>query len=148
VHARNFVDLVGRILLAAIFIQSGYGKFLTLGDGSLAANIASSGLPSALAPFVVATELGGGILIAFGLLTRPVALLLAGFCLLTAALYHYDPANRGQMINFMKNVSMAGGFLVLLAHGAGGWSLDRLVFRRRGETSGEADVRRPAPLRS
>ena len=57
--------------------------------------------------------------------TRTAALLLAGFCLLTATIFHHNFADQQQMIHFLKDLAIAGGFLVLLANGAGPLSLDR-----------------------
>lgn len=129
----DLATLVGRILLSAIFILSGYGKIAGL--ARLEGQIAAIGLPSAMAPLVIATELGCGILILIGLLTRPAAFLLAGYCVLTAVFFHYSPGDAGQMNNFMKNFAMCGGFLVLMMHGPGRLSLDHLIFRGRDGTS-------------
>jgi putative oxidoreductase len=115
-------SLIGRALLSLIFITSGWSKIV--GYAGTAAYMAKAGLPGGLLPLVILTELGGGLLILFGFKTRLAALLLAGFCLIAGYLFHFDPANQGQMINFWKNITIAGGFLVLIAHGAGGWSLD------------------------
>jgi putative oxidoreductase len=82
-------------------------------------------VPAALLPLVIATELLGSIAIILGWKTRIVAFLLAGFTLLSALLFHNDFANQIQMVMFLKNVSIAGGFLLLVVHGAGPISLDR-----------------------
>ena len=63
-----------------------------------------------------------------GLFTRWAAIALAGFCVLAAYLFHYQPGDMMQMINFMKNVTIAGGFLVLAGSGPGAYALDN----RRG----------------
>jgi putative oxidoreductase len=73
---------------------------------------------------VIATELLGGLAIAFGWKTRAAAFLLAGYTLLTAFVFHNNFADQIQMIMFLKNVSIAGAFLTLLANGAGTLSLD------------------------
>jgi putative oxidoreductase len=91
--------------------------------------MASVGVPGALLPLVIATELLGAIAIIIGWHTRIVAFALAGFTLLSAILFHNDFANQIQMIMFLKNVSIAGGFLLLVAHGAGAYSLDRRAAR-------------------
>jgi putative oxidoreductase len=113
------VALLGRLLLALIFIDEGWLKITSYAGtrGYMEAN----GVPGALLPFVILTELGGGILVAVGLLTRLAAFVLMGFCLLTALLFHMAP---DQSVHFYKNLAMAGGFLTLAAHGAGAWSLD------------------------
>lgn len=125
--AKNVSELAGRILLAAIFIISGLGKIGTY--AGTAAYMSSQGVPGALLPFVIATEALGGIAIVVGWRTRIAAFLLAGFSLLSALLFHANFADQMQMINFLKNVSIAGGFLLLVANGAGAWSLDRRAGR-------------------
>ncbi|SEP64448.1 putative oxidoreductase [Faunimonas pinastri] len=121
--------LIGRILIAYIFVVSGWGKLT--GYSATAAYMASHGVPGALLPLVILTELGGGLLIVFGLGTRVVAFLLAGFTILTALFFHNDMADQGQAINFMKNVAIAGGFLFLTAFGPCAWSLDSWIASRR-----------------
>jgi putative oxidoreductase len=76
-------------------------------------------------------EAGGGLAVLFGLFTRPAAAALAGFCLITALIFHFVPGDQNQMVNFFKNICMAGGFLQLAAFGAGQLSLDALRARRR-----------------
>ncbi len=120
---QNLAELGGRVLLAALFLLSGVGK---LGAYSATAGyMAAVGVPGALLPLVIATEVLGALAIIAGWQTRTVAFLLAGFSLLSAALFHHEFANQIQMIMFLKNVSIAGGFLLLVAHGAGPLSLDR-----------------------
>lgn len=119
---RNPVDLLGRIFLAYIFIVSGWAKIA--GYAGTVGYMESQGVPGILLPLVILTELGGGILIVLGYQTRIVAFLMAGFALVSGLLFHYQPDDQMQMINFMKNVAIAGGFLTLVANGAAGWSLD------------------------
>jgi putative oxidoreductase len=116
--------LVGRILLAAIFIWAGYGKLMD--PAGAAGYMTKLGVPSPglVVWAVIAVELLGGLLILIGWQTRIVALALAGFCIATALLAHLNFGDRPQAINFMKNLAMAGGFLSLIAAGAGGWSVD------------------------
>ena len=120
----KWLNLVGRILLAVIFIVAGFGKIT--GYTGTAAYMASKGIPGALLPLVIALELGGGIAIVLGFQTRIVALALAAFCIVSAAIFHFEPGNQGQMINFMKNFAMAGGFLVLAQVGAPWMSIDAM----------------------
>jgi len=118
----NLLGLAGRILLALMFLLSGLGK---LGAYSAtAAYMFSAGVPGALLPLVIITEVGGALAIVVGWKTRTVALLLAGFCLLTAITFHRNFSDQNQMINFLKNVSIAGGFLLLVANGPGPLSID------------------------
>ncbi|GAB3788880.1 DoxX family protein [Dyella agri] len=122
VTLRDTAELGGRILLSSLFVLSGLSKI-----GAYTATMAymsAMGVPGALLPVVIATELLGGLAIAFGWKTRVVAFLLAGFTLLTALTFHTHLADQIQMIMFMKNVSITGAFLLLTVNGAGRLSLD------------------------
>jgi len=126
---QNASALIGRIMLALIFITSGFGKIG--GFAGTAGYIASKGLPlpTVVAALTILIELGGGLAVLFGFLTRWAALVLAAFTVLAALIFHAYwgvPADQvmGQQINFWKNISIAGGFLVLAAFGAGGISID------------------------
>ena len=128
-QSQNLAALIGRIMLALIFITSGFGKIG--GFEGTAGYIASKGLPvaSVVAALTILIELGGGLAILFGFLTRWAALALAVFSVLAAVIFHAYwgvPADQvmGQQINFWKNISIAGGFLVLAGFGAGGISID------------------------
>lgn len=123
----KWLNLAGRILLAVIFIVAGFGKIT--GYAGTAAYMASKGVPGALLPLVILLELGGGIAIVLGFQTRIVALVLAAFCVVAGVIFHFEPGNQGQMINFMKNIAIAGGFLVLAQVGAPWLSVDAM--RRR-----------------
>ena len=119
----NSAELAGRILLAVLFLMSGLGK---VGSYSATAGyMASQGVPGALLPIVILTEVAGAAAIIAGWQTRIAAFLLAGFTLLAAVLFHSNFADQLQVINFMKNVAITGGLLLLVANGAGRWSLDR-----------------------
>lgn len=123
-----WMDLAGRILIALIFVIAGYDKIG--GYEATQAYMAATGVPSGLLPLVILTELGGGLLIIFGLFTRYAAFALAGFSILSGILFHGDSADPMQQILLLKNVAMAGGFLFLVVHGAGPISLDRRLNRR------------------
>jgi putative oxidoreductase len=120
-------ELAGRAVLASLFLLSGLSK-LGAYQGT-AAFMASTGVPGVLLPLVIATELGGSLAIIFGWRTRIVATLMAGFSLLTAFVFHNNFADQTQMIMFLKNVSITGGFLLLVANGPGTFSLDRRAGR-------------------
>jgi putative oxidoreductase len=119
----DIAELAGRILLAAIFLISGLGKIG--GYAATAGYMTSVGVPGALLPAVIAFEVLGAIAIIVGWRTRIAAFLLAGFTLLSGLIFHSNFADQMQMISFLKNVSIAGGFLLLVANGAGALSLDR-----------------------
>lgn len=119
----KYAELGGRVFLSALFLLSGLGKL-----GAYAATagyMASQGVPGWLLPLVILTEIGGGLAIALGWKTRIVAFLMAGFTLVSALIFHTHFADPNQMINFWKNVAIAGGFLLLVVHGAGPLSLDQ-----------------------
>ncbi|MDO9416384.1 DoxX family protein [Pararhizobium sp.] len=122
--SNSAVVLLGRILLSIIFIISGFFKLTGL-EGT-AGYFGSVGLPAPMivAVLVTALELLGGIAILIGFFTRPVAYALAAFSVASALVAHTNFADQVQMIMFMKNLSMAGGFLVLAAFGPGSLSVD------------------------
>ncbi|MBN6151020.1 DoxX family protein [Xanthomonas sp. AmX2] len=120
--ARNSAELGGRVLLAALFLLSGVGKI-----GAYAATagyMASMGVPGVALPLVIALEVLGAAAIMLGWRTRIVAFLLAGFTLVTGIVFHADFGDQMQTVMFLKNVSISGAFLLLVAHGAGRYSLD------------------------
>ncbi|RVM71020.1 DoxX family protein, partial [Sinorhizobium meliloti] len=112
---QSSLALIGRLLLAAMFILSGFGK---LGDPSgTIGYIASAGLPLPPVAYAVAlaVEIGAGILLVLGYRARWVALILAAFTLASAIGFHTDFADQNQMIHFMKNLAITGGFLQIAA---------------------------------
>jgi len=126
----DWAALVGRILLALIFIMSGFNKIS--GFEGLAGSIASKGLPmpQALAAATILVELGGGMLLVVGWKARWAALAIAGFCVLSAFIFHnywtFPPEQRmNQFNNFWKNIAIAGGMLMVLAFGPGRYAVDR-----------------------
>ena len=119
----TFLNLAARILMSQIFIISGIGK--VTGYAGTQAYMAKMGVPGALLPLVILTELGGGLLLLFGFQARWVALALAGFSIVSALIFHMNFADQMQMVNFMKNLAMAGGLLLFVRHGAGAPSMDR-----------------------
>jgi len=118
----------GRILLSLLFLMAGLGK---LGDmAGTQGYMSAMGVPAPalMLPLVIALEVGGALALIVGWQTRLVAFLLAGFSLVSALIFHRDFGDQIQMIMFLKNVSIAGGLLVVVAHGAGALSVDN---RRR-----------------
>lgn len=122
--------LLGRILGSAIFISGGWAKLMAM--SATVGYFTKIGLPLPQVAFAVAVavELGGGLLLLLGLFTRPVAVLLAVFCVATALIAHSNLSDRVQEINFMKNLAMTGGYLAFAVVGAGAFSLDAMLRRR------------------
>jgi putative oxidoreductase len=116
-------EATGRLLLASLFLLSGLNKLGAY--NATAAYMSVFGVPTAVLPAVIAVEVLGAIAIILGWQTRVVAGLLAVFSLLTAFTFHTNFGDQIQMIMFLKNVSIAGGFLLLVANGAGPLSIDR-----------------------
>ena len=123
--SNNAALLLARILISIIFISSGLQKFTDI--GGTAGYISSVGLPApALLAWVSAiVEVVAGIGVLIGFMTRYAAWLLALFCLVAAVFFHRDFADLNQMIHFMKNLAIAGGFLALSVAGPGKLSVDR-----------------------
>ena len=128
-HLAEAAALVGRLLLAAIFLHEAWSKLT--GYSGAVAYMEAYGLRGELLPLAIAAELGCGLLIVLGFYTRAAALLLAGFCVATAMLFHTNLGDRNQLLHFEKDLAIAGAFLVLFARGSGAWSLDALWKRDR-----------------
>ncbi|NVZ53679.1 DoxX family protein [Pseudomonas sp. B6002] len=116
--------LVGRVLLSTLFILSGVSKLAA--PAMMVGYISSVGLPFpqlALALAII-VEIGGGLALIAGYRARAVAAVLALFSVATALAFHSALADQNQFIHFFKNIAMAGGFLQIVAFGAGRFSLD------------------------
>ena len=113
--------LVGRLLLAAVFILEGWSKLR--GYDAAVTYMQRYGVPVLLLPAVIALELGGGLMIAIGWRARIAAAALAVFCVLAAVLFHANLADRNQLLHFEKDLAIAGGLLLLAIVGPGRWSL-------------------------
>jgi len=120
----KFTDLIARILLGLIFVMAGFSK-LGAGYAGTAAYMDNMGVPGALLPLVIATEIAGGLMIILGFKTKWAALALAGFTLLAGILFHGNFADQMQSILFMKTLAISGGLLLLVNHGAGKLSIDK-----------------------
>jgi putative oxidoreductase len=121
--------LAARVLLSFLFIMSGIQKIT--GYAGTAGYMEMMGVPAILLPLAILVEVVGGFAILAGWQTRIAAVLLAGFSVVTGLLFHYAAvsgqdamADMTQTIMFMKNITIAGGFLALAASGPGAWSLD------------------------
>ncbi|WP_157016944.1 DoxX family protein [Mesorhizobium xinjiangense] len=122
--AASAVLVLGRILLSVMFILAGFSKLTAI--GGTAGYFTSLGLPMPTVTTIVVglIELLGGLAVLVGFQTRIAAVLLALLCVGSALVAHTDFADQGQMINFQKNLAIAGGFLVLAVFGPGALSID------------------------
>jgi putative oxidoreductase len=118
----SFIHLAGRILLAIIFIMAGIGKIKD--PAGTIGYMQSVGLPGLLLWPTIALELLGGLAIVVGFQTRLVAFLLAGFSIVAAVLFHNNFGDQMQMIMFLKDISIAGGLLLLVASGSTALGVD------------------------
>lgn len=121
--------LAARLLMSQVFIISGWSK--VLGYRGIQAYFVSLGLPAVAVPLVILIELGGGILLLFGIKARWAAGILALFSLVSAFVAHTNFADPNQVNHFMKNLAMAGGYLLFVRYGAGVPSLDESAGGRR-----------------
>ena len=119
---------LARLLLSFMFIMSGLQKIT--GYAGTQQYMEAMGVPGALLPLAILTEVVGGLALLLGWQARIAAVLLAGFSVLSGVLFHLVPsfgmegmAAQGEMISFMKNMTIAGGMLMVVAFGPGKWSL-------------------------
>ncbi|PHV07161.1 LysR family transcriptional regulator [Janthinobacterium sp. BJB412] len=126
-HTTSALPLIGRLLMATIFVFSGLGKLAA--PAATIGYIGAMGLPFPALGLVgaIGIEIGGGLLLAFGLQTRLVALALAAFSVVTGLIFHHAIGDQNQLIHLLKNLAMAGGLLQFAAYGAGALSLDARV---------------------
>ncbi len=111
-----------RVLMAFVFIMAGTGKLGNVeGFGQY---MATGGIPAILAWPAVLFEIAAGLALLVGFQARLAGLALAVFCLVTALLYHMQPDDQMQMTIFVKNIGLAGGYLMFFVYGAGKYSLD------------------------
>ena len=119
----NVFDLIGRILISALFLISAFNKIFNL-DGSMGW-MEGFGVPGFLLYPTIALEIILPLFVIIGYQARVSAGLLAIFCIATAFLFHYDFVDQMQTIAFLKNLGLAGGFLFIVANGTKDWSVDR-----------------------
>jgi putative oxidoreductase len=122
-------DAAGRVLLASLFLFEGIVKLR--GYDLAVQYMAAYGVPGALLPLAIATELGCGALIVLGWQIRLAALALSGFCLVAAAIFHTKFSDNNQVLHLSKDIALAGAFLVVAGRGAGRFSLDAYFGRNR-----------------
>jgi putative oxidoreductase len=124
-NLKEYLAPVGRLLMSSLFIWAGIGKLT-----NISGTIQGFGghyhipLPEVATGIAVIVELGGGLLLLVGFKTRWAAAVLAIWCLITGFAFHLPAGDLPNMINFYKNLVMAGGFLYVVANGAGSFSID------------------------
>ncbi len=119
----NVFDLIGRILISALFLISAFNKVFNL-EGSMGW-MEGFGVPGFLIFPAIAIEVVLPVLVIVGYQARIAAGILAIFCLATAFIFHFDFSNQTQFVSFLKNIGLAGGFLFIVVNGTKDWSVDR-----------------------
>jgi putative oxidoreductase len=134
-NASNAAILAARILLAWVFLDSGVAKLLHWQDGI--AEVAGLGLgnPQLMLILTVVTQIVGGLAVVFGFGTRLAALALAGFTLVATVLAHHywdlgGAVQIRQKITFLEHMAIVGGFVLLMVHGPGAWSLSAALLKK------------------
>ncbi|MBL6735095.1 MAG: DoxX family protein [Shewanellaceae bacterium] len=120
---QNLAAPLGRLLLSLVFLLSGVGKMTNYAGTQ--GFMESVGLPGMLLPLAIVVEAGCALLVIIGWQTRHAALLLALFSIATAVIFHRDFSQMNEMYAFMKNLGLAGGFLILYSRGPGAFALDK-----------------------
>ncbi len=115
-------SFLGRVLLAAIFILAGINKLQ--GYDATAGYMQQYGVPAILLPATIALEVIGGLAVLAGFYSRIAAVALAIFSVIAALIFHSNFGDDVQMVLFLKNLAIAGGFLLLFAHGPGAWAVN------------------------
>jgi len=118
------LTIAARLLMSLIFIMAGWGKLT--GYSGTVGYFTSIGLPfpALVTPLVILIELGGGLALLLGLKTRQVAAILTAFSVGSALIAHTNFTDPNQMNNFLKNLAMAGGYLLFVKYGAGSPAID------------------------
>ena len=114
----NLIDFIGRLLISALFLLSAYNKIFSI-DGTMSW-MEGFGIPGLLLYPTIALE----IILPLFIIIGYNAGLLAIFCVITAFIFHYDFVDQIQIIAFLKNIGLAGGFLFVVANGTKEWSID------------------------
>lgn len=128
-HMQDILALLGRLLVAAIFVYGGIAKSMAPAQFEQLMN--AHHVSGHLLPLVIALELGGGIALVLGLLTRLVSVLLAAYSIAAIAIFLLPPANNMLLILVLAELGMIGGLVSYIAFGAGSLSVDRILFKKR-----------------
>jgi len=118
----HIVEILGRILLSAIFLINGIGKIFNY-EGTIQ-YMENFDVPGYLIIPAITVEILFPILLIIGYYTKFSALVLSLFTLVLAVIFHTDFSNQMQLISFLKNIAIAGGFLIIFVYGPGKYSLD------------------------
>ena len=118
----NILNLIGRILISSVFLISGFNK-INQYDGTIEW-MESFGVPGILIIPAILLEIIGSLMIIIGYKTRVIATLFSVFCITLAIIFHNDFSDQMQLVSFLKNLALAGGFLFLVVSGPGKISLD------------------------
>ena len=121
----NILDLIGRIFISVLFLVSAYNKIFNI-NGTIGW-MEGFGVPGFLLYPVIVLEIILPIFIIIGYQARVSAAILAAFCLLTAFIFHFDFSEQMQVIAFLKNLGLAGGFLFIVANGTRDW----VIFKKK-----------------
>ena len=119
----NIFDLLGRIFISLVFLLSGYNKIFNYNN--TVAWMEGFGIPGFLLWPAIVLEILLPIFIIIGYRTQISALILGGFCIATALLFHLDFTDQMQTVSFLKNFGLAGGFLFIATNGPKEWAIDR-----------------------
>ena len=119
----NVLDLLGRILISALFLISAYNKIFSI-EGTMGW-MEGFGVPGFLLYPAIALEIILPLFVIIGYNEKLSAGLLAIFCVATAFLFHFDFSEQMQIVSFLKNIGLAGGFLFIVVNGTKDWSVDR-----------------------
>ena len=122
--SQRFTTFVGRVLLSLIFVLSGAGKLADHAGTVGYITSVHAPMPQLAYWIAVIVEVGFGIALLVGFKAKFAAFGLAGFTLAAAILFHNNFADQIQMIMFLKNLTIIGGLLLIVAYGAGGFSVD------------------------
>ena len=119
----QILELIGRIFISLIFLVAGIGKILNY-EGTIG-YMESFGVPGSLLIPAIIIEILFPLLIIVGYKTKFSAIILALFAILLAVIFHTDFSNQMQLMSFLKNFAIAGGFLIIFVRGAGKYSIDQ-----------------------
>ena len=119
----NVIDLIGRIFISALFLISAFNKIFNLKGAT--SWMEGFGLPGFLIYPAIVIEIVLPVLVIVGYQARIAAGILSIFCLMTAFIFHFDFSNQMQLVSFLKNIGLAGGFLFIVANGTKDWAVDK-----------------------